>query len=155
MPHLLLKGRVTLPDIIFSLGWEPCVRLISARSPFVADVNECEVSHPCQHRCYNLMGSFICQCDQGYKLAADSVSCEGKPCVPPPRTPSNPRPSAQTHVEGVTSGSGPAVPQSHTLPHVDMENIPLRCSDVFLVLLKDFQALACFCITFQGSSAGM
>ncbi len=44
---------------------------------FVPDVNECDVQSPCQHHCYNLIGSFLCQCDQGYELAQDSVSCQG------------------------------------------------------------------------------
>lgn len=40
------------------------------------DVNECDVQSPCQHHCYNLIGSFLCQCEQGYELAHDSVSCQ-------------------------------------------------------------------------------
>ncbi|XP_062376240.1 EGF-containing fibulin-like extracellular matrix protein 1 isoform X5 [Sardina pilchardus] len=39
------------------------------------DVDECEADTPCEHQCYNLMGSFICQCNQGYELATDSVNC--------------------------------------------------------------------------------
>ncbi|XP_030628374.1 EGF-containing fibulin-like extracellular matrix protein 1 [Chanos chanos] len=42
---------------------------------YCRDVNECAVSNPCQHQCYNIMGSFMCQCDTGYELAPDSVSC--------------------------------------------------------------------------------
>ncbi|XP_026798974.3 EGF-containing fibulin-like extracellular matrix protein 1 isoform X3 [Pangasianodon hypophthalmus] len=42
---------------------------------YCRDVNECQVSQPCDHQCYNLMGSFICHCRQGYELAPDSVSC--------------------------------------------------------------------------------
>ncbi|XP_008284672.1 EGF-containing fibulin-like extracellular matrix protein 2 isoform X3 [Stegastes partitus] len=40
------------------------------------DVNECDVQSPCQHHCYNLIGSFLCQCDHGYELAQDMVSCQ-------------------------------------------------------------------------------
>ncbi|XP_068184183.1 EGF-containing fibulin-like extracellular matrix protein 1 isoform X3 [Antennarius striatus] len=40
------------------------------------DVNECDVQSPCQHHCYNLIGSFLCQCEQGYELAQDLVSCQ-------------------------------------------------------------------------------
>ncbi|KAM4599772.1 EGF-containing fibulin-like extracellular matrix protein 1 isoform 2-T2 [Fundulus diaphanus] len=40
------------------------------------DVNECDVENPCQHQCYNLMGSFLCQCNNGFELAADKVSCQ-------------------------------------------------------------------------------
>ncbi|XP_036391001.1 EGF-containing fibulin-like extracellular matrix protein 1 [Megalops cyprinoides] len=43
---------------------------------YCRDVNECEVQNPCQQQCYNIMGSFICQCEQGYELAPDSVSCQ-------------------------------------------------------------------------------
>ncbi|XP_058240780.1 EGF-containing fibulin-like extracellular matrix protein 1 isoform X5 [Hemibagrus wyckioides] len=42
---------------------------------YCRDVNECQANQPCDHQCYNLMGSFICHCNQGYELAADSVSC--------------------------------------------------------------------------------
>ncbi|XP_041038762.1 EGF-containing fibulin-like extracellular matrix protein 2 isoform X3 [Carcharodon carcharias] len=39
------------------------------------DVNECETSAPCDHQCFNIVGSFICQCDQGYELNPDKVTC--------------------------------------------------------------------------------
>ncbi|KAF3688232.1 EGF-containing fibulin-like extracellular matrix protein 1 Fibulin-3 [Channa argus] len=42
---------------------------------FCRDVNECVPSSPCQHQCYNLPGSFLCQCDQGYELTADQLNC--------------------------------------------------------------------------------
>ncbi|XP_058651907.1 EGF-containing fibulin-like extracellular matrix protein 1 isoform X5 [Onychostoma macrolepis] len=42
---------------------------------YCQDVNECDLTQPCQHQCFNLLGSYICQCDQGYELAPDSVSC--------------------------------------------------------------------------------
>uniref|UniRef100_A0A8C7WI39 EGF-like domain-containing protein n=1 Tax=Oncorhynchus mykiss TaxID=8022 RepID=A0A8C7WI39_ONCMY len=44
--------------------------------PCLADVNECEGSNPCQHQCYNIMGSYICQCEQGYELASNQASCQ-------------------------------------------------------------------------------
>ena len=50
---------------------------ICKTSDCVPDVNECDVQSPCQHHCYNLIGSFLCQCDQGYELAQDAVSCQG------------------------------------------------------------------------------
>ncbi|XP_017288098.1 EGF-containing fibulin-like extracellular matrix protein 1 isoform X2 [Kryptolebias marmoratus] len=43
---------------------------------YCRDINECEVGSPCQHQCYNLIGSFLCQCDHGFEPAADTVSCE-------------------------------------------------------------------------------
>ncbi|KAM3838043.1 EGF-containing fibulin-like extracellular matrix protein 1, partial [Diretmus argenteus] len=43
---------------------------------YCRDVNECESINPCQHQCYNIPGSFICQCEQGYQLASDQLSCQ-------------------------------------------------------------------------------
>ncbi|XP_036805680.1 EGF-containing fibulin-like extracellular matrix protein 2 isoform X1 [Oncorhynchus mykiss] len=43
---------------------------------YCRDVNECEGSNPCQHQCYNIMGSYICQCEQGYELASNQASCQ-------------------------------------------------------------------------------
>ncbi|NP_001103991.1 uncharacterized protein LOC563864 precursor [Danio rerio] len=43
---------------------------------YCRDVNECLTANPCQHQCYNLMGSYICQCEVGFELASDSVSCQ-------------------------------------------------------------------------------
>uniref|UniRef100_A0A8C8A441 EGF containing fibulin extracellular matrix protein 1 n=1 Tax=Oryzias sinensis TaxID=183150 RepID=A0A8C8A441_9TELE len=59
----------------------PATRTILCSSGFTADeqnlyVNECDLQAPCQHHCYNLIGSFLCQCDHGFELAADMVSCE-------------------------------------------------------------------------------
>ncbi|XP_062864934.1 EGF-containing fibulin-like extracellular matrix protein 1 [Trichomycterus rosablanca] len=42
---------------------------------YCRDINECQVSQPCNQQCYNIMGSFICNCNQGYELAPDSVTC--------------------------------------------------------------------------------
>ncbi|KAM9363829.1 EGF-containing fibulin-like extracellular matrix protein 1 [Symphorus nematophorus] len=42
---------------------------------FCRDVNECFPSSPCQHLCYNLPGSFMCQCERGYELTEDQLSC--------------------------------------------------------------------------------
>uniref|UniRef100_A0A673YXC0 Si:ch73-173h19.3 n=1 Tax=Salmo trutta TaxID=8032 RepID=A0A673YXC0_SALTR len=50
--------------------------LLANVPPCLADVNECEGSNPCQHQCYNIMGSFICQCEQGYELASNQASCQ-------------------------------------------------------------------------------
>ena len=42
------------------------------------DVNECDVNDGgCDHYCINLMGTFKCQCREGYKLGTDGKSCEG------------------------------------------------------------------------------
>lgn len=40
------------------------------------DINECETNNPCEHMCFNMMGSYICQCKPGFELAPDSISCQ-------------------------------------------------------------------------------
>ncbi|CAH7004960.1 Efemp1 [Phodopus roborovskii] len=40
------------------------------------DINECDASNQCAQQCYNILGSFICQCKQGYELSSDRLNCE-------------------------------------------------------------------------------
>ena len=41
-----------------------------------SDVNECRVDHGgCEQDCINTVGSYECQCKQGYILAEDAHSC--------------------------------------------------------------------------------
>lgn len=40
------------------------------------DINECSVA-TCAHTCVNLAGGFRCECDVGYVLDEDGVSCNG------------------------------------------------------------------------------
>ena len=41
------------------------------------DVDECiRNQHNCQHICKNTEGSFICDCQFGFNLANDGISCE-------------------------------------------------------------------------------
>ena len=41
-------------------------------------MNECEKqTDNCSYMCVNEIGSFICTCPMGYKLAADKANCEG------------------------------------------------------------------------------
>lgn len=42
------------------------------------DINECETSNPCAQLCYNIIGSFLCQCNQGFDLSPDRISCDGE-----------------------------------------------------------------------------
>lgn len=46
------------------------------------DVDEC-LEEPCSHGCFNNYGSFMCNCEEGFELAADGTSCIGKqkPCL--------------------------------------------------------------------------
>ena len=41
--------------------------------------NECEVDNGgCEGTCANTLTSFECRCEEGYTLASDGHSCEGK-----------------------------------------------------------------------------
>ena len=46
------------------------------------DMNECDEvgdnGHRCQAICINTVGSYTCSCDDGYRLADDERTCEGK-----------------------------------------------------------------------------
>lgn len=47
---------------------------------YCIDINECENSAACSSPavCKNTLGSYICDCPEGYKLAYDRKSCIGK-----------------------------------------------------------------------------
>ena len=43
-----------------------------------ADIDECESSgHGCQQVCVNTPGSYHCECEIGYLLTGDGLTCEG------------------------------------------------------------------------------
>lgn len=46
------------------------------------DINECQTSNGgCQHSCSNNIGSFVCSCNDGYKVSStDQTQCSPKPC---------------------------------------------------------------------------
>ena len=46
---------------------------------FLLDINECE-NYKCGGRCVNLPGSYLCECDKGYKLEGD-VCVDEDECV--------------------------------------------------------------------------
>ena len=40
------------------------------------DINEClNESHLCEHSCYNTNGSYVCDCQPGYNLTSNGLSC--------------------------------------------------------------------------------
>ena len=43
----------------------------------LTDINECENNSTCDHRCINTIGSFICECNSGYQLNDDLMTCSG------------------------------------------------------------------------------
>ena len=51
---------------------------------YLTDINECqEGTHTCTQRCTNTVGSYMCQCNEGFRLE-DSWTCNGKMilCLP-------------------------------------------------------------------------
>lgn len=46
------------------------------------DVNECDMGAPCEQRCFNSYGTFLCRCHQGYELHRDGFSCSGERSTP-------------------------------------------------------------------------
>ena len=46
----------------------------------LSDIDECsEQSDDCVQNCKNVIGSYVCGCDEGYSLNDDGHSCDGKP----------------------------------------------------------------------------
>ncbi len=45
--------------------------------PFLIDINECNFDNGgCDHNCTNLVGSYFCNCSNGYYLTNGSI-CQG------------------------------------------------------------------------------
>ncbi len=41
------------------------------------DADECQMPGYCEQECANAIGSFVCDCHDGYTLAEDGLSCQG------------------------------------------------------------------------------
>ena len=44
---------------------------------FCTDINECELYNDCHQECSNTIGSYQCNCKDGFILNNDTVSCRG------------------------------------------------------------------------------
>ena len=42
------------------------------------DIDECETTDRCQHKCTNTPGSYVCTCPDGYRLSNNKRTCEGE-----------------------------------------------------------------------------
>lgn len=49
---------------------------------YSTDIDEC-IDHmsKCSQSCINTPGSYVCDCNQGFKLENDSITCSGKSCI--------------------------------------------------------------------------
>ena len=46
---------------------------------FFADINECDDNNGgCEQICQNTVGSYYCECEEGYELNCDDHACDGK-----------------------------------------------------------------------------
>lgn len=46
---------------------------------YYTDINECrEGTHLCNQTCTNTNGSYICQCQEGFRLDNDGMECNGR-----------------------------------------------------------------------------
>ena len=67
---VLLEGEVCSCDVGFSLA---------ENNASCLDVNECNATLAiCDQLCNNTNGSFMCDCNEGYRLGPDERSCIGK-----------------------------------------------------------------------------
>ena len=75
--HALMHATQSLGPLhtmhLVDCSFHSCMLLL-----LTTDVNECDGSHGCKHRCINEYGSFKCAClQEGYRLATDGTSCNG------------------------------------------------------------------------------
>ena len=53
--------------------------MMKSKCLFLADIDECSSnSGGCDHTCVNTVGSFECQCTNGFRLSSDESSCIGR-----------------------------------------------------------------------------
>ena len=46
---------------------------------YIPDIDEClENTDLCEHDCYNTHGSYVCDCEPGYKIDENDFFCSGK-----------------------------------------------------------------------------
>ena len=46
---------------------------------YIPDIDEClENIDLCEHDCYNTYGSYVCDCEPGYKIDENDFFCSGK-----------------------------------------------------------------------------
>ena len=41
----------------------------------LSEINECVEGSPCEQRCTNKIGSYVCSCNSGYTLSSNGFSC--------------------------------------------------------------------------------
>ncbi|XP_019751786.1 thrombomodulin-like [Hippocampus comes] len=119
---------------------EGYVQDIRNNTAYCTDIDECANRKECEHTCENLFGSFVCHCNEGYKLF-DEYMCihpdeEGwRPADP---TPAPPRPaSLPTYVKaGSVLGITVFLLLCLLLLYLLVRNLAKRCGSLELSSLK-------------------
>ena len=82
------------------------IKDIRNNTAFCTDINECEIKKQCDHKCENLLGSFRCLCNKGFKLHRNYM------CLPitdgshlPPPYPTSAKTSPATVPSYIKTGS--------------------------------------------------
>jgi fibulin 1/2 len=81
-PSSMLLGCANNSDVMeyYCVRFGYSLRVINERlhQYECLDINECNVSlqfSPCEHKCENTLGSFICTCNEGYEISTDGRHC--------------------------------------------------------------------------------
>ena len=67
--NILIEGR----ELISSVELSNSISII-----IIVDINECMAAHHCEHNCVNTVGTYTCNCDDGYLLADNGYACYGR-----------------------------------------------------------------------------
>ncbi|XP_053349858.1 complement C1s-1 subcomponent-like [Clarias gariepinus] len=89
-PLLIPANEVNLSLLTNGVNQGPTLPVGFSAFYQATDVDECsplsqeaDTKHPCTQICLNTMGSYLCACHYGFKLAADRRTCVRVQCEPP------------------------------------------------------------------------
>lgn len=77
----LMGLLVTVCNIILMRTHEQFINAVNTKLSYTneTDINECqEGTHHCGLTCINTVGSYMCQCNEGFRLDGDMQTCNGK-----------------------------------------------------------------------------
>ena len=78
-PMNVLKTVITLLNLTYAPVAVVTLWIVDGRN--CTDIDECALNRDgCAQNCQNIIGSYVCSCNVGYRLNADRHTCGGK-CV--------------------------------------------------------------------------
>ena len=67
------------PAMVYTNSSDFVLCCMDSSSHKTTDIDECqEGAHLCDQTCINTVGSYMCQCNDGYTLSVDGTTCVGK-----------------------------------------------------------------------------